>query len=178
MENPELGVKQVPFGKELWIEREDFMEEPPKKYFRLFPGNEVRLMNAYFVKCVGFEKDENGKVTDIKKRTQGLGENLIEDFMIASNESTIEIITSLCDTGLYRIHGKPSPKKIEEFVKFVSSLGYKLTGKYDYNNITNKDIQKMLKELKGTKDEEILNKVFEMFKEKFKDEFNFVDEDK
>jgi len=63
MENPELGVKQVPFGKELWIEREDFMEEPPKKYFRLFPGNEVRLMNAYFVKCVGFEKDENGNVT-------------------------------------------------------------------------------------------------------------------
>lgn len=62
MENPDLGVKQVPFGKELWIE-EDFMEEPPKKYFRLFPGNEVRLMNAYFVKCVSYEKDENGKVT-------------------------------------------------------------------------------------------------------------------
>ena len=54
MENPELGVKKIPFGKELWIEREDFMEEPPKKYFRLFPGNEVRLMNAYFVKCVGY----------------------------------------------------------------------------------------------------------------------------
>ena len=63
MENPELGVKKVPFCKELWIDREDFMEEPPKKYFRLFPGNEVRLMNAYFVKCVGFEKDENGQVT-------------------------------------------------------------------------------------------------------------------
>ncbi len=63
MENPDLGIKQVPFEKELWIEREDFMEEPPKKYFRLFPGNEVRLMNAYFVKCVGCEKDENGQVT-------------------------------------------------------------------------------------------------------------------
>lgn len=63
MENPDLGVKQVPFCKELWIEREDFMEEPPKKYFRLFPGNEVRLMNAYFVKCTSFEKDENGNVT-------------------------------------------------------------------------------------------------------------------
>lgn len=63
MENPELGVKQIPFCKELWIDRDDFMEEPPKKYFRLFPGNEVRLMNAYFVKCVGFEKDEDGKVT-------------------------------------------------------------------------------------------------------------------
>lgn len=63
MENPDLGIQQVPFERELWIEREDFMEEPPKKYFRLFPGNEVRLMNAYFVKCVGFEKDENGQVT-------------------------------------------------------------------------------------------------------------------
>ena len=63
MDDPEAGTKQVPFERELWIEREDFMEEPPKKYFRLFPGNEVRLMNAYFVKCVGCEKDENGKVT-------------------------------------------------------------------------------------------------------------------
>ena len=53
----------VPFGRELYIEREDFMEEPPRKYFRLFPGNEVRLMSAYFVTCTGFEKDENGNVT-------------------------------------------------------------------------------------------------------------------
>lgn len=65
MENPELGHHQIAFEKELWIEREDFMEEPPKKYFRLFPGNEVRLMNAYFVKCTGFEKDENGNVTAV-----------------------------------------------------------------------------------------------------------------
>ncbi|MCI6241917.1 MAG: glutamine--tRNA ligase/YqeY domain fusion protein [Lachnospiraceae bacterium] len=63
LENPELGRRKVPFTRELFIEREDFMEEPPKKYFRMFPGNEVRLMNAYFVKCVGCEKDENGKVT-------------------------------------------------------------------------------------------------------------------
>ena len=63
MENPELGSHQVPFGRELYIERDDFMEEPPKKYFRLFPGNEVRLMYAYFVKCTSFEKDENGNVT-------------------------------------------------------------------------------------------------------------------
>ncbi|MBQ0065482.1 MAG: glutamine--tRNA ligase/YqeY domain fusion protein [Firmicutes bacterium] len=65
MENPELGTHMVPFGRELWIDREDFMEEPPKKYFRLFPGNEVRLMNAYFVKCVSYEKDETGKVTTV-----------------------------------------------------------------------------------------------------------------
>ena len=62
LENPEMGERQVPFSRELYIEREDFMEEPPKKYFRLFPGNEVRLMSAYFVTCTSFEKDENGKV--------------------------------------------------------------------------------------------------------------------
>ena len=65
LENEELGSRKVPFGRELYIEREDFMEEPPKKYFRLFPGNEVRLMHAYFVKCVGFEKDEDGNVTAV-----------------------------------------------------------------------------------------------------------------
>ncbi|MBE5841714.1 MAG: glutamine--tRNA ligase/YqeY domain fusion protein [Butyrivibrio sp.] len=64
-EVPEMGSRKVPFGRELYIEREDFMEEPPKKYFRLFPGNEVRLMNAYFVTCTSFVKDESGKVTEI-----------------------------------------------------------------------------------------------------------------
>ena len=64
-EKKEMGVRQVPFGRELYIEREDFMEEPPKKYFRLYPGNEVRLMNAYFVKCVDYKKDENGNITEI-----------------------------------------------------------------------------------------------------------------
>ena len=61
-ENEALGKRKVPFSKELYIDREDFMEEPPKKYFRLFPGNEVRLMGAYFVTCVGYEKDDDGKV--------------------------------------------------------------------------------------------------------------------
>ncbi|HIQ95203.1 MAG TPA: glutamine--tRNA ligase/YqeY domain fusion protein [Candidatus Limivivens merdigallinarum] len=65
LENEALGSRKVPFGRELYIEREDFMEEPPKKYFRMFPGNEVRLMNAYFVTCTGCEKDENGNVTVI-----------------------------------------------------------------------------------------------------------------
>lgn len=63
LENEALGSRKVPFCRELYIDREDFMEEPPKKYFRLFPGNEVRLMSAYFVTCTGFEKDENGRVT-------------------------------------------------------------------------------------------------------------------
>jgi len=64
-ENEDLGSRKVPFSKELYIERDDFMEEPPKKYFRLFPGNEVRLMNAYFVKCESFIKDEFGNVTEV-----------------------------------------------------------------------------------------------------------------
>ena len=102
--------------------------------------------------------DENGKVIDIKKRVQGLGENLIEDFMIASNESAIEIITSLCDSGLYRIHGKPSPKKIEEFIKFVSVLGVKLTGKFDYNDIKNVDIQNIMEQLKDNSLKEVLDR--------------------
>lgn len=63
LENPELGERKVPFGRELYIERGDFMEEPPRKYFRMFPGNEVRLMGAYFVTCTGCEKDAGGNVT-------------------------------------------------------------------------------------------------------------------
>ena len=65
LENEELGTRKLPFCRELYIEREDFMEEPPKKYFRLFPGNEVRLMHAYFVKCESFVKDETGKVVEV-----------------------------------------------------------------------------------------------------------------
>jgi glutaminyl-tRNA synthetase len=64
-DNPEMGTRTVPFCREIYIEREDFMEVPPKKYFRLFPGNEVRLRNAYFVRCEDFVKDENGNVTEV-----------------------------------------------------------------------------------------------------------------
>ncbi len=65
LENDALGSRAVPFSGELYIDREDFMEEPPKKYFRMYPGNEVRLMNAYFVTCHSFTKDESGRVTEI-----------------------------------------------------------------------------------------------------------------
>ncbi|MGN0267674.1 MAG: glutamine--tRNA ligase/YqeY domain fusion protein [Lachnospiraceae bacterium] len=64
-ENPELGSRKVPFAKEIYIERDDFMEVPVKKYFRMFPGNEVRLMNAYFVTCNSFVKDENGNIVEL-----------------------------------------------------------------------------------------------------------------
>ncbi len=65
LENPELGMRTVPFTRELYIDGADFMEEPPKKYFRLFPGNEVRLMQAYFITCTSYEKGEDGKVSVI-----------------------------------------------------------------------------------------------------------------
>ena len=65
LENEALGFRQVPFERELYIERDDFMEEPPRKYFRMFPGNEVRLMHAYFVKCTGCVKDESGKIVEV-----------------------------------------------------------------------------------------------------------------
>jgi len=64
-ENEELGVRKIPFGRELYIERDDFMIDPPRKYFRMYPGNEVRLMNAYFVTCTDYKTDEEGKVTEI-----------------------------------------------------------------------------------------------------------------
>lgn len=65
LENEALGTREVPFSRELYIERDDFMEEPPRKYFRMFPGNEVRLMNAYFVTCTGCVKDENGNIMEV-----------------------------------------------------------------------------------------------------------------
>lgn len=64
-EVPEMGMRQIPFSREIYIEQEDFMEDPPKKYFRLFPGNEVRLKHAYFIKCEEVIKDENGNVIEI-----------------------------------------------------------------------------------------------------------------
>ncbi|RTR35717.1 glutamine--tRNA ligase/YqeY domain fusion protein [Robertmurraya yapensis] len=64
-ENEEMGVRQIPFSREIYIEQDDFMEDPPKKYFRLFPGNEVRLKHAYFIKCEDVIKDENGNVVEI-----------------------------------------------------------------------------------------------------------------
>ena len=82
LENPELGSRMVPFGRELYIEREDFMEEPPRKYFRLFPGNEVRLMHAYFVKCESFVKDENGNVIETK-------ESVLKKRVISEQTSTM-----------------------------------------------------------------------------------------
>ncbi|WP_209971425.1 glutamine--tRNA ligase/YqeY domain fusion protein [Paenibacillus eucommiae] len=64
-ENPEMGSRQIPFSREIYIEQDDFMENPPNKYFRLFPGNEVRLKNAYFIKCHDFVKDEQGNVVEL-----------------------------------------------------------------------------------------------------------------
>lgn len=65
-ENPEMGMRQIPFSREIFIEQDDFMENPPSKYFRLFPGNEVRLKHAYFIKCEEVIKDADGNVVEIQ----------------------------------------------------------------------------------------------------------------
>ena len=65
-EDPSKGTRKVPFSRDIYIEEDDFMIDPPRKYFRLKPGGEVRLKNAYFIKCTGYETDENGKVTLIR----------------------------------------------------------------------------------------------------------------
>lgn len=64
-ENPDMGIRQIPFSREIYIEQDDFMENPPKKYFRLFPGNEVRLKHAYFIKCNDVIKNEAGEIVEI-----------------------------------------------------------------------------------------------------------------
>lgn len=101
--------------------------------------------------------DENGKVTNLEKRVQDNAENLIEEFMIASNEASIDLLTKECPYGIYRVHAKPTPKKIEDFVRFMSSLGYTTKGKFNYSDISNKNIQDIMSTIKGTKDEEILS---------------------
>jgi len=65
-ENPEMGNRFIPFSREIYIEQDDFMENPPNKYYRLFPGNEVRLKNAYFIKCNEFIKDDQGEVIELR----------------------------------------------------------------------------------------------------------------
>lgn len=65
-ENPDMGMRKIPFSREIYIEKDDFMENPPKKYFRLFPGNEVRLKHAYFIKCEEVIKDANGEVVELR----------------------------------------------------------------------------------------------------------------
>ncbi len=64
-ENPEMGTRMIPFSREIYVEQDDFMENPPAKYFRLFPGNEVRLKHAYFIKCNDVIKNENGEVVEL-----------------------------------------------------------------------------------------------------------------
>lgn len=102
--------------------------------------------------------DENGKVTDIKKRVQDLAEELIENFMVVANESVSRTMTEHNVPSIYRVHGTPAPKKIKEFLEFASTLGCNIVGKIDYNNITPKDVQKILSQLEGSQAYEILNK--------------------
>lgn len=102
--------------------------------------------------------DENGKLLDIKKHIQYKGENLIEQFMLSSNEASISLLEEAIGFGIYRVHAHPSPKKIEEFMKFYSALGYQINGKFDYSNMSNQNIRNILEHINKTKDSDILNK--------------------
>ncbi len=110
-----------------------------------FPSSEIKLL-----------VDDLGKVTEIKKCEEGEGEKLIENFMILSNEASIDILTSVSDYAIFRVHGIPSAKKMEEFMAFLSNLGYTITGKITYSKVSNRDIQRILEEVKNTKDYEII----------------------
>ena len=108
LEVPEMGTRKVKFGKNLWIEQEDFMEVPAHKYFRLFPGNEVRLMGAYFVKCTGCEKDADGNVTAVHAEYDPTQKSGSETRKVKSTihwvnaddcfEATVRLYESLVDT--------------------------------------------------------------------------------
>ncbi len=129
LENESLGSRQVPFCRELYIDREDFMEEPPKKYFRLYPGNEVRLMSAYFVKCVSYEKDDNGKVTVVHctydlETKQGSGftvrlyENLIDEEKGVYNEDGSLNLNPNSLTVLKECYVEPALKDAKPYDSF------------------------------------------------------------
>ena len=102
--------------------------------------------------------DENGKVTEIQKRHQGIGEELIENFMVVTNESVSRTMSEHNVPSIYRVHGMPSEKKLREFLQFASILGHNLHGKINYNNVSPKDIQNILKQLEDAEEYEILNK--------------------
>lgn len=102
--------------------------------------------------------DENGKVTDIEKRVQDLGESLIEDFMIAANETVATHIYNMSLPFIYRVHANPSPIKLKDFMAFLSILGHKVNGKVHYESVTPREIASLLEQLKDTNDYEILNK--------------------
>lgn len=113
-EKPESGTRKVSFSRELWIEREDFMEIPEKKYFRLFPGNEVRLKTAYVVKCTGCKKDADGNVTEVYAEydPQTRGGNTPDGRKVKSTVHWVDAKTALeAEVRLYdRLFTVPDPE--------------------------------------------------------------------
>ena len=128
--NPEdesAGTRKVPFTKELYIEESDFMEDPPKKYFRLAPGNEVRLRYGYFVKCVDFVKDENGKVVEVHctydPETRG-GNNPPDGRKVKGTIHWVSASHGMkAEVRLYdHLFTKPNPSEVEEGGHFSDNL--------------------------------------------------------
>jgi len=127
--NPEdesAGTRLIPFSKVLYIEKEDFMEDPPKKYFRLSPGNEVRLRYGYYVKCTDFVKDENGEVIEVHctydPETRGGyspdGRKVKGTIHWVSSKHALDAEVRLYD----RLFNKPDPDNTEEGKTFLDYL--------------------------------------------------------
>jgi len=127
--NPEdenAGMRDVPFSRELFIEGDDFMEDPPKKFFRLSPGNEVRLKNGYIIKCTGFDKDETGKITEIRctydpltrSGLEGANRKVKATIHWVSAQHAIDVEVRLYD----RLFSVPDPDVVEEGKDWLSNL--------------------------------------------------------
>jgi glutaminyl-tRNA synthetase len=127
--NPEdesAGTRKIPFTRELYIQREDFMENPPKKYFRLAPGMEVRLLHGYYVTCTDFEKDENGNVTTVyctyDPESRGGwtndGRKVKGTIHWISASHSIDVKLNMYD----RLFSKPNPDDVEEGKDFTSNI--------------------------------------------------------
>ena len=112
-DRPELGTTKVTFSREIFVERGDFMAVPPKKYFRLFPGNEVRLKGAYFVKCVGYEADDDGNVTLLRCTydPESYGGNSPDGRKVRGTIHWVDCATAVdCEVRLYdRLFNVPNP---------------------------------------------------------------------
>mgnify|MGYP003302687740 CR=1 FL=1 len=130
-EKPEDGTRTVSFSREVWIEAEDFMEVPEKKYFRLFPGNEVRLKSAYVVKCVGCDKDENGNITQVHCTydTESRGGNTTDGRKVKSTIHWVDAKTALdAEIRLYdRLFTTESPDLADcNYLDFINPDSLKI----------------------------------------------------
>ena len=125
-EDPDAGTRPVPFSKHLYVDRNDFMEDPPKKYFRMSPGREVRLKYAYYVTCTEVIKDEEGNITELicEYDPESRGGGTADGRKVKGTIQWVDAPTALpCEVRLYdRLFNKPDPEKVEDGGDFTDNL--------------------------------------------------------